>query len=266
MDSVKLYFKYLRLNIESQLQYKASFVMMSMGHFLITFIDFLGIWILFKRFGNLKGFSFEEAALFYGIVHMAFSITEGWTRGFDVFPRLVRTGEFDRILLRPRDTVLQVLGNDIQMMRIGRFAQGLIVLIWAVYKLNIKWTLGKSLLLVGSIIGGNFLFSGLIVLQATLSFWSVQSLEIVNSFTYGGVEASQYPISIYKPWFRKILIYIIPLATVNYFPAMSILGKKDLLNYPSWLGWISPMIGLGFFLMSLLVWRIGVKNYSSTGS
>lgn len=266
MDSIKLYFKYFKLNLESQLQYKASFIMMSIGHFIITVIEFLGIWVLFQRFGNIQGFTFEEAALFYGIIHIAFAITEGWTRGFDVFPRLVRMGDFDRILLRPRSTVLQILGHDIQFMRIGRLLQGLVILIWAVLKLNIKWTLGKSLLLIGSVIGGNFLFSGLIVLQATLSFWSVQSLEIVNSFTYGGVQAAQYPISIYKSWFRKILIYIIPLATVNYFPAVSILGKTDSLNYPNWLGWASPFMGLGFFLMSLLVWGIGVKHYTSTGS
>lgn len=266
MDSIKLYFKYVRLSIESQLQYKASFIMMSCGHFLITFIDFLGIWVLFERFGNLKGFTFPEAALFYGIVHMAFAITEGWTRGFDIFPRLVRMGDFDRILLRPRTTVLQILGHNFQIMRIGRFLQGFVVLIWAIYKLNISWTLSKTLLLVGSIIGGNFLFSGLIVLQATISFWSIQSLEIMNSFTYGGVEAAQYPISIYRTWFRKILIYIIPLATVNYFPAMSIIEKTDFLGYPTWIGWISPFIGFVFFLLSLFVWRFGVLHYTSIGS
>lgn len=266
MDSLRLYFKYIKLNIESQLQYKASFIMMSFGHFLITFIEFLGIWVLFQRFDNLKGFTFEEAALFYGIVHMAFAITEGWTRGFDIFPRLVRLGDFDRILLRPRTTVLQILGHDFQIMRVGRFVQGFIVLIWAVKKLSINWTLGKTLLLIGSVLGGNFLFSGLIVLQATLSFWSVQSLEIMNSFTYGGVEAAQYPVSIYKSWFRKILIYVIPLATVNYFPAISILEKSDVLNYPIWIGWISPFFGLLFFLLSLLVWRFGVLHYTSTGS
>lgn len=266
MDSIKLYFKFIKLSIESQFQYRASFIMMSIGHFLITFIDFLGIWILFERFGNLKGFTFPEAALFYGIVHIAFSITEAWTRGFDTFPKLVRLGDFDRILLRPRSTVLQILGYDFQIMRIGRFTQGFVVLIWAIIKLNIKWTVGKTLLLIGSIIGGNFLFSGLIVLQATLSFWSVQGLEIFNSFTYGGVEAAQYPISIYKSWFRKILVYIIPIATVNYFPAMDILEKADSLNYPNWIGWASPFVGFIFFIISLQVWKIGVSHYTSTGS
>lgn len=266
MDSLKLYLKYLRINLESQLQYKASFLMMAAGHFLITFIEFFGLWILFDRFGSIKGFNFEEAALFYGIIHMGFAICEGWTRGFDVFPKLVRSGDFDRILLRPRSTVLQILGQDIQLMRFGRFIQGFIVLVWSLTRLNISWTLGKTLLLIGAILGGNFLFSGLIVLQATLSFWSIQSLEIMNSFTYGGVQAGQYPISIYKPWFRNVLIYLVPIASVNYFPAMNILGKADPLGYPYWIGSMSPFVGLTFFILSLYIWQFGVRHYSSTGS
>ena len=197
---------------------------------------------------------------------MGFAICEGWTRGFDVFPKLVRSGDFDRILLRPRSTVLQILGQDIQLMRFGRFIQGFIVLVWSLTRLNISWTLGKTLLLIGAILGGNFLFSGLIVLQATLSFWSIQSLEIMNSFTYGGVQAGQYPISIYKPWFRNVLIYLVPIASVNYFPAMNILGKADPLGYPYWIGWMSPFVGLTFFILSLYIWQFGVRHYSSTGS
>lgn len=266
MNNVKLYFRYLSMSIQSQLQYRASFIMMSIGHFVITFIDFLGLWVLFERFGSLQGFTFAEAALFYGMVHIAFSVTEAWTRGFDTFSRLVQSGDFDRILLRPRNTVLQVLGHDFQMMRIGRFAQGLIVLLWAAYVLDIQWTLGKVFLLFFSIIGGNFLFSALIVLQATLSFWSIQSLEIVNSFTYGGVEAAQYPLSIYKSWFRKIFLFVIPLGCINYFPAIAILGKADPLQYPSWVPWISPFIGFIFFVMALQVWKVGIKHYQSTGS
>ena len=266
MSGFKLYFRYLSLCIQSQLQYRASFIMMSIGHFLITFIDFLGLWVLFQQFGNLKGFTFEEAALFYGMVHIAFAITEAWTRGFDTFPRLVRNGDFDRILTRPRNTVLQVLGHDFQIMRVGRFLQGLIVLLWAAYKLNIKWTFGKIMLLIFSIISGNLLFSGLIILQATLSFWTVESLEIINSFTYGGVETAQYPLSIYKSWFRKIFIFIIPLACINYFPAMAILEKPDPLKSPLWFQWISPIAGIIFFLISLWVWKFGVKHYKSTGN
>ena len=265
-NAIKLYLTYISVSIQSQMQYKASFIMMTIAHFAITFIDFIGVWVLFDRFGAIKGWNFAEIALFYGMIHMAFAIAEAGARGFDTFDRQVRTGEFDRILLRPRSLVLQIIGQEFQLMRIGRFTQGVIVLCWAMSSLNNSLSFIKIMLIIISILGGAFLFSGLFVLQATLSFWSVQSLEVVNMVTYGGVEMAQFPVTIYEPWFRKFFIFVIPLACVNYFPAMGILNKTDPLNSPALMPWISPIIGIVFFSLTLQVWKFGVKHYKSTGS
>jgi ABC-2 type transport system permease protein len=266
IDGIRMYFKYISISIQSQMQYRASFIMLSIAQFAVTLIDFIGVWVLFDRFGALKDWSMPEVALFYGIVHISFAISEAWSRGFDTFHLQVRSGEFDRMLLRPRSTVLQVLGHDFQMMRSGRFIQGLVVLIWAMWSLKIRWTIGKTLLLLGGISGGVLLFSGLFVLQATLSFWSVQSLELVNTTTYGGVETAQFPLSIYSKWFRNFFIFIIPLACINYFPAMGVLDKADPLGFPGWVHWTSPLIGFAFFMISLRIWKLGIKFYCSTGS
>jgi len=266
VNGIKLYFKYVSVSIQSQMQYRASFIMMTFSQFIITFVDFLGVWILFDRFGALKQWSMAEVALFYGIVHIAFAISEGFARGFDTFSKQVKAGDFDRILLRPRSTVLQVLGLEFQLMRLGRLTQGLVVLLWAVNNLSIHWNIVKLTLLIAAVLGGACLFSGIFVLQATLCFWSVESLELVNMVTYGGVETAQYPISIYSSWFRKFFIFVIPLACINYFPAMGILEKADPLNSPVWVHYGSPLVGLIFLLLSFQVWKFGVTHYRSTGS
>lgn len=266
MRGIRLYFRYISISIQSQLQYRVSFIMMTIGNFVISFIDFIGIWVLFSSFQNLRGWTFLEVAMFYGIVNTAFAASETFSRGFDTFHRQVRSGDFDRALLRPRSTVLQVLGHEFQMLRIGRFTQGIIILIWAAWRLQITWDIGRLTLLICAIIGGCLIFSGLYVLQATLSFWSVESLEIANAVTYGGIETAQYPLSIYAGWFRKIFIFIIPLGCINYFPALGILDKADPLNFPQWIQWMSPLIGLLFFIVTLQVWKIGIRHYRSTGS
>ena len=266
MTGVRLYFRYLGVSFRSQLQYPASFIMMTVGHLVVTAIEFFGLWALFDRFGSLRDWALAEVALFYGMVHVAFAIAEAAARGFDVLHRHVRTGDFDRILLRPRSTVLQVMGLEFQLMRIGRFTQGFVVLIWGISKVGIVWTLPKYLLMALSILGGCFLFVGLFVLQAVLSFWSVDSLEVVNLTTYGGVETAKVPIAIYKGWFRRFFTWIIPLATINYFPLMAVLDHQDPLNTPLWLSWLSPFFGIAFFTMSLQVWKMGLKYYHSTGS
>ena len=109
-------------------------------------------------------------------------------------------------------------------------------------------------------------FTGLLIFQATMCFLSTQSLEVMNSFTDGGIEALQWPLPIFNRWFGRLFIFVIPLACVNYFPMLVILDKPDVLGYPVWFQWVSPLVGILFLEVSLLVWRIGVRHYRSTGS
>ena len=151
-------------------------------------------------------------------------------------------------------------------MRVGRFLQGLIVLMWAAGQLGLRWTPSNLILMLIAVAGGVCIFSGLFVLQATLCFWTTESLEIVNCTTYGGVEAAQFPITIYRPWFRAIFTFVIPLATINYFPVHALLNLNDPLGSTRWLQWLSPAAGIVFLWLCLKCWRLGVRHYTSTGS
>jgi ABC-2 type transport system permease protein len=266
VNALKLYFRYLGISFRGQMQYRASFIMMSMGAFLVTGIEFVGIWALFDRFGTLRGWSLAEIALFYGIVNMSMALSKMTSRGFDHFSDLIRTGDFDRLLLRPRSTPLQLLGQELQLMRVGRFSQGLIVLVWAFHVLDLPVLGPRLLLTAGAVIGGACIFTGLFILQATLAFWTIESLEIVNSVTYGGVEAARYPLSIYRPWFRHLFTFVIPLAFANYFPSVVILGRADPLGYSALLGWLAPFLGAAFLGITLQIWKLGTRHYRSTGS
>jgi ABC-2 type transport system permease protein len=265
-DNLTLYLRLLGVSVRSQLQYRASFIMLALGQFLSTGGEFLAIWALFERFGSLKGWRLAEIALFYGIISIAFAIADAAGRGFDLFANMVRSGEFDRVLLRPRSTALQVAARELQIMRIGRFSQGLVVLVWAAGALGIVWTVPRIMLLLWAVIGGACLFVGLFVLQATMCFWTTESLEIMNTVTYGGVETAQYPITVYRDWFRTFFTFGVPLAALSYFPAVGILGRPDVLGTPFWFQCLAPGIGVLFLVLSLQVWKIGVRHYHSTGS
>jgi viologen exporter family transport system permease protein len=268
LNTARLYSRYIGISVRSQMQYRASFVMMAIGHFWITGIEILLIWVLFDRFKMLgDGWRLPEVAMFYGMVHVAFAIAEAVGRGFDTFPGMVKSGEFDRLLLRPRSTVLQVSARELQVMRIGRFAQGLIVLLWAAGALEVQWTLARAGLLLFAVFGGACLFGGLFVLQATFAFWTVESLEVFNTVTYGGVETASFPLSIYDKWFRRFFTFVVPLACVSYFPALGILGRDDpALGSPAWFHWLAPLIGVSFLFVMLQFWHFGVRHYRSTGS
>lgn len=264
MNALRLYARYIGVSFRSQMQYPGAFVASSLGAFASTITDFIAIWALFARFRQVEGWRFADVALLYGTIGIAFAFADALTRGFDVFgEQFVRTGDFDRLLVRPRSTVLQLLGYELRATRIGRLAQGVLALWIGVQLSSVGWTLGASATIAFAVLGGVALFSGILVLQGTLAFWTVESLEIVNALTYGGVEAGQYPMDIYARWFRNFVTFVVPLASVSYFPVSAVLGRGD----ADAVWWrLTPAFGFLFLAVSLVVWRFGVRRYTSTGS
>lgn len=265
-NALYIYGRMVGIAIRGQMQYRWSFLLQTVGHLCATGIEFLGVWALFARFHSLSGWRLPQVALLYGMVNVAFALAEATSRGFDDFGRTVKQGDFDRVLLRPRSTVLQLAGQDFVLRRAGRLSQGVLVLCWAASTLGLAFTPWKILLLLFAILGGVCFFYGLLVLQATTAFWTTESLEVFNAFTYGGVFSAQYPVTIYPGWLRRLLTAVIPLAAVNYFPAMALLGKPDPLGSSFLFQCLSPLLGITFLLIALQIWRLGVRHYCSTGS
>jgi ABC-2 type transport system permease protein len=245
-DAIRLYGRYAAASVKGQLQYRASAVMTAFGVFLITSSEFVAVWALFDRFGQVRGWRLPEIALFYGLISVTWALCDAISRGFDNFAQTVKSGDFDRILLRPRSTVLQLLGQEFTLRRVGRLVQGSSVLGYAFAAGTIDWTVGRAVLLIAAIAGGVCVFLGILILQATSAFWTVESLEVWSSFTYGGLTMGQYPLAIYRSWFRALFTYLFPIGCVSYFPGVVILGRADPLGAP--------------------IWRIGVRHYRSTGS
>ncbi|MXY55537.1 MAG: ABC transporter permease, partial [Gammaproteobacteria bacterium] len=188
MNSAALLYRYLSISLRGQLQYRASFLMAALGNLLNCVIELAGIWVLFDRFGNLSGWSFAEVAFFCGAVNATYAIGELMATGFDQFGTLyVKTGDFDRLLLRPRSTVLQLAGHELSLRRLGRLLPGLVIVIAAWAALDLPLEADRLALLAFAMAGGVAFFFALMVLQATMCFWTTESLELMNILTYGGV-------------------------------------------------------------------------------
>src|SRR5258707_1638537 len=166
MNGARLYGRYVGASIRAQMQYPASFLMLTTGQFTITFVEFIGLWSLFRRFGQVDGWTIGQIAVFYGVVNISFAIADAATRGFDVFGTdFVKTGNFDRLLLRPRATALQLLGYELRVNRVGRLLQGLLVLAIGTSLSAIDWDVSKFLLLLGKVAAETTLFAAIFALK-----------------------------------------------------------------------------------------------------
>ena len=258
---MKLYFKYVAILLKAQMQYKASFIMTALGQFLVSFTAFLGVYFMFSRFHSVNGFEFSEILICFSIVLMAFSITECFVRGFDVFPRLIQSGNLDRILVRPRNEIFQVLTSNIDFSRVGRLLQSILILAYAIPTSGIVWTFDKVITVILMLIGGMAVFASLFVLYAGISFFTIEGLEFMNIFTDGSREFGKYPLSIYGEGILKFFTYVIPIALFQYYPFLYLIGRSDSIGLI-----FLPLIGFVFMIPCYCFFRYGLRKYKSTGS
>lgn len=260
---MKLYFKYVLLLFKSQMQYRASFWLLALGQCITPITVFLGVYFMFERFGRLGDWTFHEAALCFVVTHTAFSLSECFARGFDLFSTQVVNGDFDRLLVRPRSTVLQVFGSRLEFARLGRLMLCVAILIWTVNGLGVDWTMLKLVTLLLMVASGTVIFTGILIVTAAISFWTTEGLEATHIFTDGGREMAQYPLNIYSKWLARFFTFVIPFGCFNYLPLLYITGRAE---GNGWVYMLTPLAGFAFILPCLLFWRIGVRHYRSTGS
>ena len=267
LDGVRMFTRLIGVGLRSQLQYRAAFLIASLGQLLNGGTALVAVWALFARFGSIPGWSFAHVVFFYGFANSSFAVADALGNGFETMgPQLIRTGDFDRLLLRPRDLLLQVVARDVALRRSGRMLIGLAALLWAAQALQLEWSPARAGLLVVAWLCAASLFFAVMVLHATLSFWTVESLEVMHVLSYGGVEMVQYPMTVYARWFRRLFTYFVPFACVGYLPLVAVLGVDDPLGSPRWLQLAGPLAGPLFFAFALAAFKLGVRRYTSTGS
>lgn len=243
------------------MQYKKSFFLTVLGQFFVSFNVFLGVYFMFQRFHQVMGFTFSEVLLCFSIALLEFSLAEAFVRGFDSFATTLGNGEFDRIMVRPRNEILQVLGSKIEFTRIGRVLQAIVMFAYGVYKSGVDWGPDKIITVVFMLLGGTAVFSGIFLFYASICFFTTESLEFMNIFIDGAREYGKYPISIYGEKVLKICTFLIPYALVQYYPLLYILGKNSRPWYP-----LLPLLAAFFLVPCYLFWKTGLRHYKSTGS
>lgn len=267
MGCIKLYFTLVYARIKSDMFYPVSFLMTVLSTFMASFIDVIGLYLIFLRFRMIDGWKLAEIALLYGLLHMGFSIVEMFARGLDMLSALIRRGEFDRLLVRPRYILVQVLGSDFKLSNIGKFLQGLIPFIYALTVIK-PFTIWQISLMLLAILNITVLYFALLLMQASLSFYTVEGLEVMNAFTYGGLQMGHYPLTIYEKWFARFFTYIIPIALSVYFPVLVVLGKTSDIYYKTapMLITAGPLIMGLFLFIAFRIFNRSIRHYTSTGS
>lgn len=263
-DAVVHYLDIARLWVRASLAYPASFAMFLVGSLLTTALDFVAITIMFTQLDQIGGFGLREVAFLYGATGLGIGVADLVCGNVERLGGLVRTGRLDAMMTRPVPLLVQVCADQFALRRLARITQAGVVMAWACQ--FVDWSPARIAVAVAMVVSGSVIFFCLFVSFACVQFWTVDASEFSNAFTYGGNTLTQYPMSVFPRELLQVLTFVLPLAFVNWYPSLFILGRDDPFGMPAWLQFGSPLAALVLVGVTSLVWRTGVRHYTSTGS
>src|SRR5947209_4210188 len=270
MEPATLYLRLVRAQLRAQMQYKVSFLLALVGTFLMCVTEFGAVLVLFSRVPLLGGWSLAEVGLLYGLSGVCFASAELFAAALDNFQVHIVLGTFDRVLVRPRGALFQVISEDVALRRVGRIAQAALVFAIALQLLAIDWTVDKVVVVAVALASGTVIyfaiFFAIFVLGATFCFWTVHAKEATHVFTYGGDGLASFPLDIYRGSERRFFTFVVPLAFVSYEPALYLLGRQDPLGLRDSGRLFSPVAAVIVAALARYGWQLGVRHYQSTGT
>lgn len=252
------------MHILSGLEYRGWWVY-ALSIWCVCLIEPFVVFAMFDRFGNIGEWTVERILLVYSIALTSFGLAKTLCTGFDYFPRMVMTGGFDRLMLRPAPLFVQVASSELNLHRIGNFIGGFTVMAWSLYALDVKLTAASAAMLALAVTGGVLVYTGAFVITSGAAFFTVRGLEWSLIFTSAAHEVTRIPADYMPRFLRNAFTFVMPMLAVAYYPAVYIIGMGTETNPPLY-GWLALPAGAVFFGISMVVWRVGVRRYKSTGS
>ncbi|MDQ1028943.1 ABC-2 type transport system permease protein [Streptomyces umbrinus] len=263
VDGLRAYRLIAWMWIRSTMAYRASFAMTVFGNFAGTALDFVTILLMFSRVDELGGYSLGEVAFLYGLSSAAFGLTDLALGSVDRLGQRVRDGT---LLVRPAPVLAQVAADRFALRRLGRITQGLLVLGYALFVLDVSWTPLKVLMMPVMVVSGAAIFASVFVAGAAFQFVAQDASQVQNSFTYGGTTLLQYPPTVFAKDLVRGVTFVLPLAFVNWVPALYVLDLPYPLDLPEWVAFLPPLVAVACCALSGVAWRAGLRSYRSTGS
>lgn len=267
MGEIRIAIQSLRMSMHTRMQYRTDSIVATLAVFIRESANIIVIYLALMKFDSLSGWNVNEMLFLFSLLFLTYAIVVSMFADLRDFSCMIREGRFDRLMVRPRGLLFQLILNNADIIAtLGHGTLGVILFLVSARRVGIDWNLVTVLYYIGALTGGVLIQGGMFILFSSLSFYFVETNSIRDIFYWNMRKFAGYPISIYSKWIQTIIIYIVPFAFVNYFPAQYLLRKPDMAAYPQIYMYMAPAVGGLVYVIAYLFWRISVKRYKSTGN
>ena len=261
-----VYGTYWRINILTTLEYRENFIMWMIFTLIYHGSAIAALWIVLNSFPSMNGWTFRDMAFLYGLWMVAHALHNTLFSTVSDIPEHIRDGEFDRLLVRPLDTLFQAIATPGQVFP-DELVLGLVTFGVATWYAGVRVDAAFCVFVPLIVAGGALVDLALNLAIATVAFWFVRVDALHWIVMQLEQEFTRYPLTIYSRGVRLLLTFVFPFAFMNYFPARYFLhkGGGGGVGLPPEAGLFTPLIGVVFLALAYAFWRHGLNRYQGVG-
>lgn len=259
---IKLFRAYVSNSIKMRLAYREDFLSGFIAGVMQQLIGVLFVATIFVRVPDIRGWTKAEVFFIYGFAQATLGLFYTFCSNLlEMGEKYVIEGRLDQVLLRPIDSLFQVVTERIHWEEASVALVGLAVMGYAIGRMRMQIELWQYLATAALAVSACLVLLGIFVILAGLTFWfndrgGVSSMMLVlQGF-------SQYPLTIYGKAIRLVLTLAIPYGFTAFYPAMHLLGRREFAVY----AWLTPVVAVAVMGLGVVSWRMGLQAYESTGS
>jgi len=247
--------------IKARMQYRADFIISSIGMIFSNVVSVVVFWVLFQTVPLLAGWTFPEILFIYGFYLLAVSPAQIF---FDHIWSLrwhLIEGTFIKYYFRPLNMMFYYMSEVFDLKGLAQVIIGISVLVYASIQLHIVWSFWRIISLLVALFGASLVVISLLTIASSAAFWFMNAYPIL-SLAFKLREYSQYPMTIFGAFFRILFTYLIPIGWIAFYPSQIFLRPSE----ASWTVYLSPLVGIALFILAYRIWLWGVDGYTGTGS
>lgn len=261
MHTPKLVLTFLKINLQMSLAYRADTLVNILLNLMWLGWELLSLSIIFSNTSTLGGWGPGDLIALLGVFRLVNTLMAAliWP-ATEKFNTSIRDGSLDYTLLQPANSLFLVSFSRITVWRIWDLVLAAVLIVTGINLSGGVTSAGSliSFLLLAS--SGLVILYSLWIVMIALTFWFIKfdnNVTILQAL----LDAGRYPVTVYPPWLRLIVTFIVPIAVSTTIPLQGLRGDLDFGRVVFFL-----LIGLGCFLIAYRVWLAGVRRYSGASS
>jgi ABC-2 type transport system permease protein len=258
---VRLFGVQARISAAAGMAYRSDFLIEGVMTIAWAALTLLPLLVLYEGRSSVAGWDVSSALIVMAYFMAIKAVLEGV-----ISPSLIdlvekiRSGAFDYVLLKPVDAQALISASRFEPWKIFDILGAIGLATYAFYLRGEAPALADVALGLVMFAAGVLAMYSIWIVFAAASFWVVRLDNL--TFLIGAIfDTARWPVHVFRGIWRVVFTFVFPIAVMTTYPAMALLGTLDSDTALATLGGSAALL-----VISRLVWRTAIRNYTSASS